>query len=143
MAKVEYSAVSDLVKAYGRLPESLRKEIRPQLRAGAQHIVTDMKQRASYSRRIPRAIRMTIAFGGKRTGVNIRVSAKQAPHARVLEQGNDGRRSTHFRHPVFGNRDVWVSQPRRPFFFPAIAAGRKQVRKNISDAVRASLREVK
>lgn len=143
MARVEYTAVSDLVRAFGRLPESLRKELRPQLRDASRHIVTDMKGRASYSRRIPRAIRMTVAFSGKKTGVNIRVSAKQAPHARVLERGNAGRHSTQFRHPVFGNKDVWVSQARRPFFFPAITAGRDRVRRNISDAVRASLREVK
>ena len=44
-----------------------------------------------------------------------------------------------FRHPVFGEPDVWVSQPTQPFFFPAVRAGTPELQKRISEAVRASM----
>lgn len=141
---VDYTSVTMLARTLGTVPLELRKELRPKLRAGAQHIVDDMKSRASFSTRIPGAIGMTVSFSGRGRGggVKIRVNSKRAPHARLLERGNDGGRSSSFRHPVMGDMDVWVSQPTRPFFFPAVFAGRDQVRKNISDAVAASLRKV-
>lgn len=141
---VQHASVTMLAKTLGTVPVELRKELRPKLRAAAQVIVTDMKARAGYSTRIPGAIGMTVSFSGRGRGggVNIRVNANRAPHARLLERGNDGGRTGSFRHPVFGDTDTWVSQPTRPFFFPAIFAGRDQVRRNISDAVAASLRKV-
>lgn len=140
---VEHHTVTMLARSLGKVPDELRKELRPQLRAAAEVIRRDMKARASYSTRIPGAIRLDVSFSGrgKGGGVRLRVDSKRAPHARVLERGNDGSRSSTFRHPVFGDRDVWVSQPTRPFFFPALEANRDQVKKNISAAVQAALRK--
>lgn len=139
---VEYLSIRQLAQELGMVPKELRSELRPKLRAGAQHITDDMKSRASYSTRIPSAIRMSVSFAARSGGITIRVDNRRAPHARPLELGNHGGRAASFRHPVFGNRDVWVTQPTRPFFFPAVKAGRPQLRKNVSDAVRASLRKV-
>lgn len=139
---IEYLGIRSLAARFGTVPATLRSELRPRLRAAGQHILDDMKQRASYSSRIPGATFMSVSFSARGGGVKFRVNAKKAPHARVLERGNLGGRAALFRHPVFGDMDNWVTQPTRPFFFPAVSAGRGQVRKNISDAVRASLREV-
>jgi hypothetical protein len=78
-----------------------------------------MRQRASYSSRIPSATRMTVRFTAKGGGVFFRVSSAKAPEARPLERGNKGRPGATFRHPVFGDSEDWVTQPTRPFFFPA------------------------
>lgn len=136
---VDHVGITTLAKELGQVPAELRRHLRPQLRAGGQHIVSDMKARASYSSRIPGAISMTVSFAARGGGVRFRVNARRAPHARVLERGNDGSRSSSFRHPVYGDRDAWVSQPTRPFFFPAARAGREQLKRNITDAVKASL----
>ena len=136
---VEHYPITRLARELGMVPLELRRELRPQLRAAAVHIVDDMKDRASFSTRIPNAIRMSVSFSAKRGGITIRVNSKKAPHARVLERGNDGSRTASFRHPVFGDTDTWVSQPTHPFFFPAIKAGRPELQKRISAAVRASL----
>lgn len=141
-AHVEHASITRLARELGKVPLELRRELRPKLKASAAHVVTDMKGRASYSDRIPGAISMTVSFAARRGGVTIRVNSRRAPNARVLERGNDGSRSDTFRHPVFGNRDRWVSQATRPFFFPAVKAGRPQLQKNIADAVQASLRKV-
>lgn len=139
---VDYTSISVLARELGKVPAELRKELRPKLRAGADHIVRDMRSRAGYSSRIPSAIRMSVSFSARSGGITIRVDNRRAPHARPLELGNHGGRASSFRHPVFGNRDVWVTQPTRPFFFPAVKAGRAELRRHISDAVRASLRGV-
>lgn len=139
---LEYDSVRDFAKALGKVSPELRRQLRPQLRNAGQHVLDDMKRRASYSTRIPGATRMTVSFDAKGGGIRFRVSAARAPHARVLERGNDGSRSASFRHPVFGDRDVWVTQATRPFFFPALQAGRPEIKRGISAAVKASLREV-
>jgi hypothetical protein len=141
---VDHQSITMLAKQLGSVPIELRRELRPKLRASAQHIVDDMRQRASYSTRIPGAIRMTVSFSGRGSGggVKIRVDSQKAPHARVLERGNDGSRSSTFRHPVFGNTDSWVSQKTRPFFFPAIKAGKTELRNNIRAAVAAAMKGV-
>lgn len=138
--QVDHASVTLLAQQLGKVPIELRRELRPKLRAGADAIVRDMKARASYSTRIPGAIRTTVSFAARGGGVKIRVDSNRAPHARVLERGNLGGRHDTFRHPVFGDTDVWVSQPTRPFFFPAVRAGREQLKKHISDAVRASIK---
>lgn len=137
---VDHTSIRLLAEQLGKVPVELRRELRPALRSAAESIVNDMRGRASYSSRIPGAIRTTVSFARRGGGVTIRVDSNRAPHARVLERGNDGSRSDTFRHPVFGDRDVWVSQPTRPFFFPAVSAGRDQLKKNISDAIRSSIR---
>lgn len=151
MGGVDHSSITMLARQLGKVPIELRRELRPKIRASADHVVADMKARASYSSRIPGAIRTTVSFAGGRGrsggGITIRANAARAPHARVLERGNLGGRAATFRHPVFpwsSNRSdwTWVNQPTRPFFFPAIKAGRAQLKKNIAEAVSASLRKV-
>lgn len=140
---VEHFGVTELARAFGKVPIELRRELRPKLRAAVDVIVADMRGRAGYSSRIPGAIRVTSSFSGRRGGggVSIRVDRKRAPHARALEgMDRKGRTASSFRHPVFGDRDVWVSQPTRPFFFPAVRAKRNDVRNRIAEAVRSSIK---
>lgn len=139
---LEYSSVRDLARDLGRVPIELRRQLRPALREGGQHILDDMRRRASYSSRIPGATRMTVSFSAKGGGIRFRTIAARAPHARPLEMGNQGGRAERFRHPVFGDKEVWVTQPTRPFFFPALKAGRSQLHAHIGKAITSSLREV-
>jgi hypothetical protein len=82
-----------------------------------------VRRNASWSGRIPGAVRAQPFFTAKRAGVRIIVDAKAAPEARPLEHGGNG---GEFRHPVFGGgnktRDqwTWVEQPARPFFYAAL-----------------------
>lgn len=133
--EVQFPSVRKLAREMGSIPLELRRELRPRLRVAGEKVRQDVQQGASFSGRIPGAVRMTVAFGSKTGGVRIFVDAKKAPHARVLE--NLGR-SGSFRHPVFGDRDNWVAQPARPFFFAAIKRNQGQVREQVADAVRAS-----
>lgn len=126
-----------IAQRLARVPDELRKSMRPALRSAVQPIVADAKARASWSSRIPKSITSSVSFSQSKPGVTIRASARVAPHARPYEGIT---RSGTFRHPVFGNRDVWVTQSARPFLFPAIRAGRDRVIGTVEDAVADTLR---
>lgn len=89
------------------------------MRLVAEPLKRAVQQEASWSARIPGATRVQTTFGRRRQRVAVIVDKKRAPHARPLEQGSQGNRTT-VRHPVFGDRNNWVAQPTRPFFATAI-----------------------
>ena len=114
------------------LPRSLRKQLRPALRRATSPIVADAKRRASWSTRIPAAIRASTSFASRKPRVSIVVDHRQAPHARPFENlGQPGI----FRHPVYGNYEAWVGQKARPFLFPAVFSHVDEVQAAIDRAV--------
>lgn len=116
-------AVKKLIQDLGALPEELRKQLGPEFLRAGRPILEDAKRCADWSTRIPKAMFLRVSRSRKNPGVRLGVSARQAPHARLYEFGQDRRG---FRHPVFGNREVWVQQNTRPYLIPAIKAGRQR-----------------
>lgn len=90
-------------------------------------IIPSAKRNASWSRRIPGAIKPQVT--ARRVG--LQVSRRSAPHGRPFE----GISGPVFRHPVFGNRDVWVQQPARPFLLPAVNANRERFMQEAGAAI--------
>ena len=130
-----------LVADLSKLPREVRRQVIPALERAARPIERDMKRRASWSTRIPGAISVETSSGGlfgarRAPGVRLRVDSRAAPHARPLE----GFSRPVFRHPVYGNRQVWVSQRARSFFAPAIRAGEAGVVRAVDEAVQAATR---
>ena len=122
-------------RALSRLARDLRKAApeaalaaRLRIRGAAEVVAEDARQRASFSKRIP----ATVKVRGSGLSVKIIAGGDAAPDAAPLE--NQGRQGQ-FRHPVFGNRDRWVSQQARPFLAPALDAHREMVAREIEDAV--------
>lgn len=115
------------------MSKEIRRETRPAIRQAAEPMVAQARANASWSSRIPKAIKLS----NTRRGVTIRVNKAKAPHARPYEDITGGGQ---FRHPVFGNRARWVSQATRPFLDPAVKAHRGKVRaalvKVVDDAAR-------
>jgi hypothetical protein len=128
-----------LIADLGKMPAALGRELRPALRKAAQPILTDAKRRASWSSRIPAAISVRQSLGQRNPGVRLVVDAGRAPHARPLELGSS-RNGQSVRHPVFGNREVWVQQRTRRFFFPAVYDGASEVADQSAAAVIAAAR---
>jgi hypothetical protein len=133
-----------LIADLGKLPAGVRRELRPAMRKAAQPILADAKRRASWSSRIPGAIKLSISFqGGSRTGVRLVTDSQKAPHARPFESGSG--RNRNLRHPVFPRSEdrrswTWVEQTTRPFFFPAVRAGEDEARRQAGLAVLAAAR---
>ncbi|MBB2914857.1 hypothetical protein FHS43_006169 [Streptosporangium becharense] len=140
MAKQQPTGADDLrglIRDLGKLPDAVRKELRPALRRAGTRARTRAQGNASWSRRIPRAIRLQVSFAKRRPGVALSVNKNLAPHARPLE--NLGKPGS-FRHPMFGDRKRWVTQRARPFFFPAAAAEWQQIDRDVAAAVDAAAR---
>ena len=141
---IYFDSVRLLARDLGRIPVELRQELRPGLKAAGEVVASEARINASWSTRIPAAIKVFALFGRLTGGVVVKVDRSKAPHARPLE-GIAARRGalsrTHsgtFRHPVFGDRDVWVDQPTRPFLAPAAAAKRGDVQDRVAEAVKAA-----
>lgn len=113
--------------------------LRRNLRKAAEPVRAQVRSNASWSTRIPSAVVIGTSFTARRTGVFIAVNSKKAPEARPLE--NKGRNSM-FRHPLFGNRNRWVYQPARPFFFQStgrfVPAVEMAVAEAVDEAARAA-----
>ena len=130
--------IERLIKDMGRIPNDLRKKLRPKLRKAGRIVADDAKVRAAWSTRIPRAIRVTTTFSGKNPGVRVQVNKDRAPHARPYEHG--GSPGT-FRHPRWGDRRMWFNQKARPFLAPALAAKNEEAGKAIAEAVDETTRD--
>ncbi|MEV0149106.1 MULTISPECIES: HK97 gp10 family phage protein [unclassified Nonomuraea] len=127
-----------LIRDVGKLPDAIRRELRPALRLAGQKALIKARADASWSTRIPGAIRLSVSFSRRRPGVALVVNKARAPHARAYENlGTPGA----FRHPVFGNRRRWVRQQARPFLFPAARASMAQIDTDIGVAVEAAARK--
>ncbi|WP_017585483.1 HK97 gp10 family phage protein [Nocardiopsis ganjiahuensis] len=126
------NAIRRMIRQHGRFPADLRKSLRPRMKAAGQPVLADARRRAGWSTRIPRALRLATSFTKKQAGVSIVVSKAKAPHARPHE-GITGNRT--FRHPVHGNRNVWVEQSTRPFLVPAADMHGRRVVEAVNQAV--------
>lgn len=106
----------NLMQDVGKMPNEIRKEIRPVLRRSAQPALSGAKKNASWSSRIPGATRISVGFSKRTPGVALVVNKNRAPHAHAYEnKGKPGK----FRTPLFGDRSHWVSHTARPFLHKA------------------------
>jgi hypothetical protein len=130
--------IERLIRDMGRIPKDLKKQLRPRLRIAGRVVADDAKLRASWSTRIPRAIRVSTSFTGRRPGVSVIVNKNKAPHARPYEHGGEPGK---FRHPRWGDRRHWFDQTARPFLAPALAAKQDEAGRLIADAVDETTRD--
>lgn len=118
----------DLRKLYGDLKASgsdLTVALRRGVKKAAEPMRTAVAAEASFSTRIPSAVKTKASFAGRRSRVEIIVDSGAAPHAAAI---NHGGRSGTFRHPVYAdqtktrNEWTWVAQAANPFFDAPIRA---------------------
>jgi hypothetical protein len=123
----------DLIGDFGgKMPKEVKAELRPLLRRTGQGALMAVRSNASWSTRIPRATRLQISLAGKRPGVAVVTNKNRAPGARPLEhQGRPGR----IRHPLFGDRKRWVTQPAQPFMTEEAPKWQAEVRDGIREIV--------
>lgn len=112
--------LAQLARDLYKMGPAQRRALRHRFSTLAAPVLADARRRAGWSTRIPGAIsvRPLTDMTRGRVGIALRVSLAEAPHGRAFEGLGQGGQ---FRHPVFG-RDVWVSQPTRPYAFPAVRA---------------------
>ncbi|MFJ4365061.1 hypothetical protein ACIP4S_13010 [Streptomyces chartreusis] len=118
----------------------IKKRFRRELRAVAQPFVPLVRNsikavpsKQPYSAvglrgQMVKATRVEVRTVGRDAGVAIRVDGRKMPSKqKSLPAMMEG--TKRWRHPVFGNRENWVTQTRKPYFYrvvqPAGAASRR------------------
>lgn len=103
------------------------------LREAGMVIADEARARSStFSTRIPASIRV------RKVGIRVSVTAgdENALDAAPLEnKGIEG----FFRHPVFGNRDVWVNQQAHPYLRPAAEAQGERTADKVLESIARAL----
>lgn len=127
------SLAKDLVKS----SKLTRRALLLGLKAAGEVVAVDARERASWSTHIPGTIKTRVSTAS--VSVKVVAGGPNAPDAAPLE--NHGKAGK-FRHPVYGNRQVWVDQPARPYLAPAVDARQDEivelVTKSVDDALAAS-----
>jgi hypothetical protein len=105
----------DFIKSFeGKFPQELRKELRPLLRSRGQSALSRAKNNASWSRRIPGSLRLSVTFSKRSAGVTLMSNRTRAPHGRAY--AGQGQNRT-FRAPTGTPPEPWVAHRTRPWFF--------------------------
>ena len=111
----QFFELSKALKHAGRT--ELRKELNKAMRVGAKPLIP--KARAEAMRRLPQ--RGGLAKQVSKEPARVQTRTGKDPGVRiVVGKRNGGARQANrgvIRHPVFGNRDVWVDQQVKPGWF--------------------------
>lgn len=144
---VDASELSVIADRLAMVPPEMNDELRPALAAVGAKVKGAAAAGASWSTRIPAALRVRVRFGTRNPGVFVYADAARAPHARPYE-GMSGRNP--FRHPVFARGHdyhwveggaTWVDQAARPFLAPALKANESVVKAAMQEAVSEAFRK--
>jgi len=166
---VDYD-VSEFVKFYkavGNIDVELKKQLRKAIMESTKPIVQDVRstvlalpsKRSVTSTRKKKGetlgLRASIAAatksefdGNAKRGalVRIKVSGSRfqavSGRYRTLPRYLEGRTKKVWRHPVFGNKEVWVSQNSKPYLFNTVLKYRDAVERSIAKAVDDTLQTI-
>ncbi|MEW2250389.1 hypothetical protein AB0907_23980 [Streptomyces sp. NPDC006975] len=140
----------DLVRIAAELrrmnrPE-LQKRFRQELRAAGKPMVPRVRQaiqqipsKRGYSSgglrgNMARAVKLEVRTTGREAGVRLRVDGRKMPSGqKALQSYMEGVKKP-WRHPVFGNREVWVKQDPKPYFFHTVEPMGLAAQRNIQRA---------
>lgn len=118
------------------LLKRFRKELRgaaaplvPAVRASIRAIPSKQPYKASGLRgQMSRATSLQVKTAGRQASVVIRVDGrKMPPRAKAVQSYMEGTKPR-WRHPVYGNTDVWVQQPPQPYFYQVMAGAGPRAR---------------
>lgn len=116
--------------------KGFRKELRkagaplvPAVRASIRRIPSSRPYSAQGLRgQMSRATSLQVKTTGKQASVIIRVDGrKMANRSKSVQAYMEGSKQR-WRHPVFGNTNVWVQQPAQPYFYKVMATAGPRAR---------------
>lgn len=154
----DFARVSRDLRKAGR--GDLRKQMNKQIRAEARPTVAALKSavlsvetevpgakrpargaRSTNLRvRIARAIQVKLTTSGWRSGVRIRVDGTKLGEQRALPKALDSPRG--WKHPVFGDRNVWVAQRGEPWWGVTIEPRVPGMRRRMQDVIERVARQI-
>lgn len=126
---IDTRALSQLARDMKDADRELRRSLQRRMRAALEPAKQAVRAETAWSSRIPAAVTGRVSYAVKGATARVVVDAKKAPEARPL---NNAGKSGTFRHPVYGNRDVWVAQAARPFIPAALERSAPAVAREIA-----------
>lgn len=165
--KMDAKELAIFYKALGQVDPELRKALRRRLTALAKPIVEEVKQAelAIPSRKgsaggtrkkkgatlglrasLANATKADFATMGHGAAVHIRVSSSKfisvSGRPRTIPYYMEGRRKRAWRHPVFGNKENWVTQKGHPFLMGTVRKHKDDFEKSCIEAVNDILDQI-
>ena len=139
----DFGRVAKKLKAAGEEGKGLRRELlkginretKPLRQAAKANARRTLPKRGGLARLVARAS-MTTKTRLSGASASVRIVAKKAEHIARIDKGT-------VRHPVFGNRKLWVSQSVAPgWFTKPMQEGSSKVRTAILQAVRNTAKKI-
>jgi hypothetical protein len=165
--KLDAKELLDLYKALGQVDPELRKALRRQLTSLAKPIVEEVKRAelaipskkgsAGGTRKkkgatlglrasLANATKADFATMGHGAAVHIRVSSSKfvavSGRPRTIPYYMEGRRKRAWRHPVYGNKENWVTQKGHPFLMGTVRKHKDDFEKSCLKAVNEVLDQI-
>lgn len=138
----ELRAVADGKALRKELTGGMRDVLRPVLgqaraawRAVASGDARKTGGRADLRTLLAKATRMEVRTSGKQAGVRLRVDGRKMPDGLKALPGYAEGERTRWRHPVFGNRETWVTQQAFPTFYRTVEPHRDDVSRAIDQVL--------
>jgi phage gpG-like protein len=116
----------DLKSIDRKLPAQLNKRLKVAADPIAKDAARHAPKRTTALLREPRPGALARSIRVRTSGSKLFLGSS-LPYARVVHWGG--------RHPVFGNRQVWVKEPRRPFLAEAVSRGGDNVERAVFDTI--------
>jgi hypothetical protein len=92
---------------------------------------------------LAKATRVQVRFTGKEAGVLIRTDGRKMPDKmKALPAYAEGIRRKPWRHPVYGNRNAWVTQKPFPRFYEAVQPNQAAARRQLEQAVLRTMNQI-
>lgn len=128
---IDLADFHSLARGFRRVEPELFAGLKLRLRGIGQLVADSAKEHASFSETIPPSIKVRMST------LSVSVVATKAPLSGLEEMGKKGNRGSGvaWRHPVFGNKDVWVTQIGHPFLLPALKDKAEVIEALVDEAV--------
>lgn len=133
------------LREYRKLTRDLKafkpdKQLKKTLKVAGELIATDAQALVgSHSQTVPGSIKVRL----RKTSISVLAGGEGVPMGGLLEMGNRGRgHKGKFRHPVFGDKSVWVEQDMHPFLLPAQKKNERSIERLEGRIVAEAFKEV-
>lgn len=126
----------ELRKRFGKELRQAAKPMVPAVRKAIREIPSKRAYTAAGLRgRMSKAVKLEARTTGKDAGVRIRVDGRKMPNReKSLQSYMEGVKRP-WRHPVFGNTEVWVRQEPKPYFFRTVEQLGRQTRQDVNKVI--------
>jgi hypothetical protein len=126
----------ELKKRFGKELRAAAKPMVPAVRQAIRQIPSKRPYSADGLRgHLSRATKLEVRTTGKDAGVRIRVDGRKMPDKQKALQAYMEGLKRPWRHPVFGNREVWVKQEPSPYFYKTVRPLGMRARTNVNRAI--------